>query len=134
MSIEWTNDLKTGDPVIDSEHKRLLKAANDLVEACNKGKGREEIARATDFLSSYTNTHFAHEEELMKKHAYPEYDTHRKWHIAYIKEIETVAVKIKEQGPTVAVLAEVNTKLGVLLNHIRTMDLKLAKHIQASAK
>ncbi len=65
MAIEWTDDLKTGDFVIDSEHKRLLKAANELVEACSKGKGRDELVRATDFLSYYTKTHFSHEEERM---------------------------------------------------------------------
>ena len=132
MAIEWTDDLKTGDFIIDSEHKRLLKAANDLVDACSKGKGRDELVRATDFLSYYTKTHFSHEEELIEKNAYPEKESklHKEWHKGYISEIEELSAKLKNEGPTVVIMAEVNNKLSILLTHIRTLDLKLAKYIQ----
>lgn len=133
MAIAWTDDLKTGDNVIDGEHKQLIKAANDLLEACSAGKGREEIAKATDFLSSYTKTHFSHEEGLMDKYAYTESEKnpHKTWHKGYIKDIEALSTRLKNEGATIAVMAEVNNKLAVLLTHIRTLDIKLAKFIQA---
>ena len=130
MAIEWTDDLKTGDYVIDGEHKRLLKAADDLIQACNKGKGRDEIGRAVDFLCFYTRTHFAHEEELMEKYVFSGLLEHKKWHEGFTAETNLVADKLKADGPTVARLAEVNGKLSELITHIRTMDLKMAKYIQ----
>ena len=131
MAIEWTNDLKTGDYVIDSEHKRLLKAANDLVESCSKGRGREEMVRALEFLSFYTKSHFEHEEELMRKHGFPEADfkEHRQWHQGYMQQVEMLSERLLRDGPTISVMADVNTRFGNLVNHIRSLDLKLSKFI-----
>ena len=130
MAIAWTNDLETGNTQIDNEHKQLIKAADELLEACSQGKGRQEIGHAVEFLSSYTKTHFAHEEQLMSKHKYPDYIVHKNWHIDFIKEIESVAEKMKAEGATIALVALVNNKLSQLLRHIRTDDLKLSQFIQ----
>lgn len=133
MAFIWTKDLETGNMQIDNEHKQLVKAADDLVTACSQGKGRQEIGNAVEFLSNYTKTHFAHEEELQVKYKYPEYAVHKSWHQSFIKEIETVATKLKAEGANIAIVAEVNAKIGQLITHIRTFDLKLAQFIQSSA-
>ena len=130
MAFTWTKDLETGNATIDNEHKQLVKAADALVEACSQGKGRQEIGSAVEFLSNYTKTHFAHEEELQVKHKYPDYTQHKSWHQAFIKEIETVMSKLKAEGATIALVAEVNSKISTLIGHIKTADLKLAKFIQ----
>ena len=134
MAIAWTNDLETGNTQIDNEHKQLIKAADELLEACSQGKGRQEIGRAVEFLSNYTKTHFAHEEQLQTKYKYPDYITHKNWHIDFMKEIENVAEKMKAEGATIALVAMVNNKLSQLLRHIRTDDLKLSQFIQNSTK
>ncbi len=133
MSIVWTDDLKTGDSIIDGEHKKLIKAASDLVESCSKGRGRDEIGKAMDFLSSYTKEHFSHEEELMKKHGYPQEDirNHQDWHRAYVQQIVDLSKKLQSEGPTISIMAELNAKIGVLISHIRTVDSKLAMFIQS---
>ena len=132
MGVVWTKDLETGNTQIDSEHKQLIKAADDLIQACGKGKGRDEISKAVDFLSNYTKTHFAHEELLQVKYKLPEYETHKAWHKAYVKDIEELAAKLKAEGATIAMVSAVNAKIGVLLTHIKTMDVNLAKHIKNS--
>ena len=49
--------------------------------------------------------------------------------------MDALAVKIKEQGSTIAMVAQVNMEIGKLLSHIKTMDVRLAKHIKnATAK
>ncbi len=40
MRYELTKDLETGNALIDKEHRELLKAVNDLLDACSKGEGR----------------------------------------------------------------------------------------------
>jgi len=132
MAFVWTKDLETGHTLIDNEHKQLVKAADELVTACSQGKGRQEIGNAVEFLSNYTKTHFAHEEELQVKYKYPDYSVHKNWHQGFVKEIESVAVKLKSEGANIAVVAEVNTKIGQLITHIKTFDLKLAQFIQSS--
>ena len=39
MRYEMTKDLETGNALIDSEHRQLFKAVNDLLDACSQGKG-----------------------------------------------------------------------------------------------
>lgn len=134
MAFVWTKDLETGHTLIDNEHKQLIKAADELVEACSQGKGRQELGSAVEFLSNYTKTHFGHEEELMVKSKYSEYTSHRSWHQSYIKEIETVLGKLKKEGPTIALVAEVNMKVSQLIVHIKTFDVKLAQFIQSNVK
>ncbi len=134
MGFTFTKDLETGNSLIDSEHRQLIKAADDLVTACGQGKGRQELGSAVEFLSNYTKTHFAHEEELQRKYNYPDYAVHRNWHQAFVKEIEIVLNKLKSEGPTIALVGEVNTKISQLILHIKTFDLKLAQFIQTSQK
>jgi hemerythrin len=130
MAFTFTKDLETGNVQIDNEHRQLIKAADDLIEACSHGKGRQEIGNAVEFLANYTKTHFAHEEELMVKFKFPDYNTHKNWHQAYVKEIEAASVKLKAEGATIALVAEVNAKIGQLITHIKTFDVKLAQHIK----
>ncbi|NLH01595.1 MAG: hemerythrin family protein [Clostridiales bacterium] len=134
MAFTWTKDLETGYPLIDSEHKQLIKAADELVEACAQGKGRQEIGNAVEFLSNYTKTHFAHEEDLQVKNKYPDYAAHKNWHQAYVREIENVATKLKAEGATIALVAEVNAKVSQLIGHIKTADLKLAQFVKNASK
>ena len=130
MAFKWTSDLATGNATIDGEHQKLIKAADDLVEACSQGKGRQVINDAVEFLVNYTKTHFTHEESLQQQYKFPAYQAHRAWHQGYIKKIEDVAAKLKAEGPTIAIVAEVNNRVSELITHIKTMDLKLAQHIK----
>ncbi|MGI5978698.1 MAG: bacteriohemerythrin [Oscillospiraceae bacterium] len=132
MAFKWTNDLATGNATIDGEHQKLIKAADDLVEACSQGKGRQVIEDAVVFLVNYTKTHFAHEEELQQKSKFPAYQAHRAWHQGYIKKIEGVAAKLKSDGATIAMVAEVNAAVSELITHIKTMDVKIAQHIKSA--
>lgn len=130
MGFAFTKDLEIGNAQIDNEHRQLIKAADELVAACGQGKGRQELGTAIEFLSNYTKTHFAHEEDLQRKYIFPDYAAHRTWHQAYIKEIESVLNKLKSEGPTITLVGEVNTKVSQLILHIKTADLKLAQYIK----
>ena len=131
MAFAWTKDLETGNTLIDSEHKQLIAAVNKLLEACTSGKGRQELASAVDFLVDYTKTHFSHEESLQIKTKYPTYTAHKAFHISYLSQMAILASKIKAEGPTIAMLGEVNSKVSLLLNHIKREDVKLAAYIKS---
>ena len=134
MAFLWTPDLETGNFQIDTEHKKLIEAINSLLNACAQGKGRQELASATDFLLNYTKTHFAHEQKLQEQCKYPEYIMHKSWHTAFIAQVEAICIKLKSEGPTIAILGEVNGKISLLISHIKREDSKLAKYIKANSK
>ena len=135
MAYKWSNDLQTGNMQIDTEHKELINAINNLLEACNEGKGRAEIERTVNFLSSYTKTHFTHEEVLQKKYNYPDYNNHKKYHQSFIEAIESIREKLLANGPSIVIVGEVNSKVGNwIINHIKREDVKVAAHISNNTK
>ena len=44
MRYELTQDLLTGNQLIDSEHRQLFDAINALMDACAQGAGRTKIS------------------------------------------------------------------------------------------
>lgn len=135
MAYEWSDDLLTGNLQIDTEHKELIKAINDLLEACSKGKGRVEIERTVKFLSSYTKTHFSHEEALQKKHNYPDYENHKKYHKDFTDSVDIIQNKLLADGASVVLVGELNSKvISWLTRHIKREDSKVAAHIRDNSK
>lgn len=133
MPYEFTKALETGNPTIDSEHKQLIKAINDLLAACGEGKGRAEISKTASFLSDYTVKHFAHEEQLQQQSKYPDYQNHKQYHEGFKKVVAELVKELDEVGPTVAMVGKLNLKLADwLINHIKKEDTKVAAHIKAN--
>ena len=53
MKYELTPDLLTGNALIDTEHRQLFQAINQLTEDCEKGKGRDSLKQTAGFLVNY---------------------------------------------------------------------------------
>ena len=77
MRYELTQDLLTGNNLIDTEHKQLFAAINDLLDACAQGKGREKLMATAKFLNNYVNKHFSDEEKLQVSSNYPGHPPHK---------------------------------------------------------
>nr|WP_300182800.1 hemerythrin family protein [uncultured Agathobaculum sp.] len=121
-----TPDLETGNQLIDSEHRMLFDAINDLLLACHSGHGRAQIGQTAEFLADYVDKHFSDEEELQRSSGYPKYEPHHAFHVDYKSRIRALAKEIRENGPTVQSLGQINAEAGVLINHIRQEDKRLA--------
>lgn len=135
MAFLWTKELETGNAQIDSEHKQLIEAINNLLTACSSGHGRDELANTVDFLSQYTKTHFGHEETLQRQTGYPDYANHKRYHESFIKIVNDFSVRLKSEGATIKLVGEINSQLGGwLLNHIKSEDVKVARHVAAQKK
>ena len=135
MAYKWSDDLLTGNVQIDTEHKELIKAINDLLEACSKGKGRAELEKTVKFLSSYTKTHFSHEEVLQRKYRYPDHENHKKYHKHFVDAVESIQKKLLADGPSIVLVGEINSKVvNWLSSHIKREDTKVAAHIRNNSK
>ena len=130
MRYELTQDLETGNALIDKEHRELLKAVNDLLDACSKGEGRSSVQKTGSFLSNYVKIHFSHEEQLQQKNDYPEYTPHKAFHDKYRKDLNSVVEKIPADEASISDLAALNNQIGILISHIRFEDKKLGKFLQ----
>ena len=129
MRYQFTEDLVTGNSLIDSEHRTLIKAADDAMVNISQGKGKESIEKTIKFLADYTKTHFKHEEELQEKSKYPDIVAHKEWHRSFVRELEETAKNITSDGASSVMVIELTRRISALLNHIRTQDKRIALHV-----
>lgn len=93
MPIKWSDDLLTGNELIDSQHKTLIEMINDFYSAAGKGKSGEKTLQLLDFLKDYILKHFAAEETLTRNSNYPEKDDHIESHNYYRKNFHILTKK-----------------------------------------
>ena len=130
LFYEVTPELMTGNTLIDSEHKQLFQAVNQLMDACSKGKGREQVMQTAQFLRQYVDKHFQNEEQLQMKHNYPGHPAHKQFHNGYKQKLNETMQNLINEGPTLKTLGDLNQVVGVLVSHIRVEDKKLAQYIR----
>lgn len=132
MAYEFTSELETGNDLIDSEHKELIDAINNLLLACGEGKGRGEIRKTLEFLNDYIAYHFSDEEKLQRQYGYPDYENHKRYHEEYKQIVAGILNEFEQGGATVALVSKTNQAIaGWLLNHIKKEDVKVAAHIRS---
>ena len=66
--ILWDEKYKTGDEMIDNQHKQLFEFFNDFEEVIKEGRGESFIQNSLEFIENYIDCHFGIEELCMFKH------------------------------------------------------------------
>jgi len=131
---EWSSELETGFPAIDDEHKQLVSALNDLLIACDSGGHKTELKKTVNFLVAYTVKHFADEEAFQLQCKYPDYERHKQLHENFKLVATDLAGRLLEEGPTIALIAEVKSTVGDwLIKHIKGEDLKIGIHARGQS-
>ncbi len=125
MANRWTEDLSVGVTEIDSQHKELFGRSEILMDAITRGRGKEELARLVSFLEVYIVTHFALEEQYMKKLNYPDYASHREEHRNFILTVFDLRAKVQERVDDALVLQSKDILVDWLNRHIMIVDKKL---------
>jgi len=78
--FEWKSEYSVGIEKFDRQHRILVGYLNELYEALQAGRGRRALAHVLNGLLVYTRTHFADEEEMMRRYGYPGYAEHKRRH------------------------------------------------------
>ena len=66
MYAEFSENLITGNEMIDSQHKELIKKMNQFLESCENGNDKLTAVKTLDYLEDYTDYHFKAEEQLQR--------------------------------------------------------------------
>lgn len=131
MAIQFDDSLKTGNTLIDTQHKELIARVNKLTEECRPGTEKTVAAQTLGFLMDYTNEHFADEEKLQAEHAYPLLDAHKAQHAAFVKAVKELEdMLVEEEGPSEAFVTAIKKNVvDWLLNHILVWDKQVAQYV-----
>lgn len=132
MGIQWRDSLAIGVEAIDNQHKELLLRFGRLLDACQEGKGVEELKKLLTFLEEYVHTHFKDEEALQRLHRYPGYGVHRAEHLFFIDQINKLKSETQSEGFSTHHVVETNNMLlKWLLNHISKVDTELGTFLKS---
>src|SRR5512132_1295226 len=124
----WSDDYSVAVPEIDRQHRRLFEYAARLHAAMLAGKAKEVLAPILENLISYTRSHFATEEELMRRHRYPAYAAHKSEHDALTQKVLALQSEF-EFGRAALTLELMDFLKQWLARHILGTDRLLGAHL-----
>lgn len=119
--ITWEEKLSVGVETFNKEHQKLIQLINTLHEAMRSGTGKLVIGETLNELIKYTQSHFAHEEELMKKYQYPNFSMHKKEHDELTNKVIELNTKF-ETGEMILTIEVMQFLKDWLTKHILETD------------
>ena len=127
--------LATGNEAIDNQHSELIDKIYKLLNCCQEGGGKVETVKMLDYLSDYTEIHFADEEKLQEVMAYPGLEEHKKAHNEFRQAVaELHEMLVEEEGPTDAFVNAVQKNVKEwMFTHIQKVDQAMAEYVRLSA-
>jgi len=132
-TFEWNESLSVGNAMIDSHHKELIIAFNDLSIAMDKENGASEIKKLLTFLKFYAEWHFGHEESCAFKHKCAIAAQNKSAHEKFLDIFTDLQVQYRESGASEAIARQAHEQLGEwLVSHILKIDTQIAHCIRTS--
>ena len=123
MNFDWSKELETGIPALDSHHQGIFDCINKFFKKCDEGGGTEEIILLFNSLESYTKKHFSYEENLQKYNNYPGLDEQLKQHALFLAELTELKGILETTGPTRELTLITKGKLiRWISHHIKRLD------------
>jgi len=119
--LAWDKRLSIGPPSVDTQHKLLVEALNELHSAVMRGETREVTGLLLRTFLVYTRNHHASEESLMLKVDYPELRQHQALHRELEQVLETHLTRL-ERGESSLGLEFLLFVRDWLTSHIQKMD------------
>lgn len=96
--ITWNHARTVGVKAMDDQHAILMDTLNDIRLALVRGRGRDQVSEALNRLIEFTRMHFASEEQLLEKHAFPGAAEHRDAHQKLLGQLEEAALRAQHNG------------------------------------
>jgi hemerythrin len=96
--LTWNHACAVGVKAMDEQHAVLMDTLNEIRLALVHGKGREQVSEALGRLIEFTRMHFASEEQLLEKHAFPGSAEHRHAHQKLLAQIEDAALRTQHNN------------------------------------
>ena len=124
--IQWNDSFSVKVAEIDRQHQKLVSMINDLGDAMKQGKGKDVLGNIISGLVSYTATHFKTEEKYFDQFGYPETDSHKKEHAAFVKKVTDFKDGF-EKGKLGLSIKVMNFLSDWLKNHIKKTDMKYSQ-------
>jgi hemerythrin len=99
--VFWRDEYNVGVEQLDRQHRHMFEIIDKLNTCPSQSPNSELVSQTLKEMFDYAKEHFAAEEELMQKYAYPEIESQKKQHAYFLKtasELSSYPVKEKEES------------------------------------
>ncbi|MCP5372951.1 MAG: hemerythrin family protein [Hyphomicrobiales bacterium] len=126
--IQWQDSYSVGVPVLDAQHRHLIRLIN-LLEDEKQKDGM--IAHVFDELDAYIREHFRAEERMMEEAGYPDLEEHKGDHKAFNDWLSSVKIAYDSGGASSYYIAEsvIAFLKNWLVSHILVTDMAYRSHL-----
>jgi diguanylate cyclase (GGDEF)-like protein/hemerythrin-like metal-binding protein/PAS domain S-box-containing protein len=121
LHLIWQASDDCGEPVIDREHRELIRLANELLDVAMAEAPATGFNAALDALLSHVIVHFAHEEAILRRLGYADVDHHAELHRHLIERALALSDQAEGQGIAFGELVEFLAK-DVVARHLLHAD------------
>ena len=124
--VEWDESFSVNINLIDRQHKKLFRLANEYHQALVDGKSKFALYKLLDGLAEYTAIHFSTEERYFAEFNFEDVEEHKRQHKVILDKTNELIAKA-EVGVGI-VDDEISKFLQIWLQgHIKGTDPKYVK-------
>ena len=126
----WNDTYKTGDELIDTQHKKLFEVTNEFYDSMSLGRGKEIQAQVMAELVHYAIQHFKSEEALLAEINYPDLAAHKRQHMEFTTRLRELLLSI-EKGDTINSNGVLRLMQTWISDHVLVTDMKYVPYVKA---
>ena len=93
--LKWDESYSVKVRLIDGQHKKLFKFANNYAEALKNGMSKASLSKLLEGLVEYANVHFSTEERYFVQFNYEDAEEHKREHTIISAKIQELKSKIR---------------------------------------
>ncbi len=135
FDFSWEEAMRTGDELVDLQHKELIHRLNLLLHAIVQRHVEAEVPSMLSFLDRYVAEHFSHEESVMDRVQCPLAGANRRAHQEFLRrfdEFQDQMARDPSGGTAPLVAAKMLRDLSEwLVAHILHIDARMLPYVQA---
>lgn len=123
LKVEWSDDLKTGDFMIDNQHQYLVELINEIADAIEQNAVQQKLGSILPLLGYFTEWHFEREENCMHQRRCPLAAVNKHAHGIFLQTFADFQQEYHAQGASDELARRMYTTLmDWLVNHIKKID------------
>ena len=130
------NTLHSGIASIDKHHTRMFELLDGLLSSiASRNVALDDLLKAKEAGLQYLTEHFAEEESLMAKSAYPNAEEHRGKHLKFVSRMMSLFDDPADFSTSAVLSSAFNVALALnswLRHHVDQDDAQLMAHVQAT--
>ena len=129
--MEWDASWNTGIPIVDEQHRSLVRQVSALLDTSKEADRRVE--ETLDFLADYVVKHFGTEELMQKASKYPKSAEHRQMHEDFTAAFLGLRAEFDVSGDRLLMLMKITkVALNWLETHIKGADRDFGDYLRTS--